>query len=161
MFLLQVVRDLMLSFLLPASHVGVRRTLLLTRAASTRAGVDHPVDVARSHDVAMAGTEWLWVNGTDPLERMCCLLAGIAVLTTKGGEDPIRKTDAFCGRVQLPCFETRPPEAPEALRLTLVPSARRWILYRLSKRGLPQVLSSQRGFVGLCDAAVQLVASLR
>ena len=48
----QVVRDLMLSFLLPASHVGVRRTLLLTRAASTRAGVDHPVDVARAHDVA-------------------------------------------------------------------------------------------------------------
>jgi len=48
----QVVRDMMLSFLLPASHVGVRRTLLLTRAASTRAGVDHPVDVARAHDVA-------------------------------------------------------------------------------------------------------------
>ena len=48
----QVVRDLMLSFLLPASHVGVRRTLLLTRAASTRAGVDHPTDVARAHDVA-------------------------------------------------------------------------------------------------------------
>ena len=157
----QVVRDMMLSFLLPASHVGVRRTLLLTRAASTRAGVDHPVDVARAHDVAMAGTEWLWVNGTDKLERMCCLLAGVAVLTTKGGEDPIRKTDAFCGRVQLPFFETRPPERPEFLRIALVPNARRWILYKLSKRGLPEVLLSQRGFTGLCDAALHLVASLR
>ena len=48
----QVVRDLMLSFLLPSSHVGVRRTLLLARAASTRAGVDHPLHVARAHDVA-------------------------------------------------------------------------------------------------------------
>ena len=108
----------------------------------------------------MAGTEWLWVNGTDPLERMCCLLAGVAVMTTKGGEDPIRKTDAFCGRVQLPFIETRPPK-PEHLRIALVASARRWILYKLDKRGMPRVMCSQRGFQGLCDAALQLVASLR
>lgn len=49
-----VTRDLVLSFLLPSSHVGVRRTLLLSRAASTRAGVDHPTIVARGHDVACA-----------------------------------------------------------------------------------------------------------
>ena len=49
---LQIVRDLLLSFLLPASHVGVRRTLLLTRASSTQAGVDFPELVARAHEVA-------------------------------------------------------------------------------------------------------------
>lgn len=48
----QVVRDLLLSFLLPAADVGVRRTLLLSREASTRAGVDHPQFVQRAHDVA-------------------------------------------------------------------------------------------------------------
>ena len=156
----QVVRDMMLSFLLPSSHVGMRRTLLLARAASTRAGVDYPEHVARSHDVAMAGTEWLWVNGTDPLERMCCILAGMAVMTTKGGDDPMRKTDAFCGRVQLPFFETRQPK-PEHVRIVLIPSSRRWVLYSLNKRGMPKVLCSQRGFQGLCDAALQLIASLR
>ena len=156
----QIVRDLLLSFLLPSVSVGVRRTLLLTRSASTQAGVDHPTLVSRSHDVAMAGTEWLWTNGTDDLERMCCLLAGVAVLTTKGDDDPIRKADAFGGRVQLPFFETKPPE-PNALRLVLLPSARRWILFRLDRRGMPQVAASQAGFVGLQNAALQLVASLR
>lgn len=48
----QVTRDLVLSFLLPSAHVGVRRTLLLTRSASTQAGVDHPTLVSRAHDVA-------------------------------------------------------------------------------------------------------------
>jgi len=47
-----VVRDMLLSFLLPASHVGVRRTLVLTRASSTRAGVDYPELTSRSHEVA-------------------------------------------------------------------------------------------------------------
>ena len=184
-----VTRDMMLSFLLPSAHVGVRRTLLLTRAASTKAGVDHPTIVSRGHDVAcaahsppraprcaprcalivclpmrtrrMAGTEWIWTHGTDPLERMCCLLAGVAVLTTKGDEDPIRKADAFGGRVQLPCFETAPPPGLSDVRVALVPHARRWILYHLSARGAPVVLLSQRGFEGLCNAVLQLVASLR
>lgn len=108
----------------------------------------------------MAGTEWIWTHGTEPLERMCCLLAGVAVLTTKGDEDPIRKADAFGGRVGLPFFETRPPR-PDALRIVLVPTARRWILFRLDKRGMPRVAASQRGFEGLCNVVLQLVASLR
>jgi len=47
-----ILRDLVLSFLLPASVIGVRRGLLLSRAASTEAGVDHPIAVARAHDTA-------------------------------------------------------------------------------------------------------------
>lgn len=156
----QVVRDLVLSFLLPSSHVGIRRTLLLTRESSTRAGVDYPEFVSKAHDIAMAGTEWIWTHGEDPLERMCCLLAGLAVLTTKADHDPIRKADAFCGMLQLPFFETKAPSR-QTRRIALVPRSRRWILFHLDERGLPKVLSSQCGFEGLCNAVLVLVASLR
>jgi len=125
--------------------VGVRRTLLLSRAASTRAGVDAPQIVGRGHDFAMAGTNWMWEKGTDELERMCCLLTGLAIMTTKGDEDPIRKADAFGGRLQLPFFETKQP-APAQLRLALLPSARRWVLFKLDARGRPIVTASLRGF---------------
>jgi len=155
-----LVRDMLISFLLPASHVGVRKTLLLTRASSTRAGVDFPELTTRGHSVAMAGSEWIWANGTDELERMCCIIAGLAVLTTKGGEDPIRKQSAFCGRLQLPFLETAPPPH-EKMRITLVPHLQRWVLYNLDVRGRPRVLCSLRGFEGFCDVVLQLVASLR
>jgi len=108
----------------------------------------------------MAGTEWIWTHGTDPLERMCCMLAGIAVLTTKGDGDPLRKSDAFGGRMALPFFETRPP-SPDALRIVLIPNHRRWILFKLDKRGMPNVAASLQGFEGLCSVVLQLVASLR
>lgn len=155
-----LVRDMLISFLLPASHVGVRKTLLLTRASSTRAGVDYPELTSRGHEVAMAGSEWIWANGTDELERMCCLIAGLAVLTTKGGEDPIRKQSAFCGRLQLPFLETAPPPC-EKMRITLIPHTKRWVLYNLDFRGRPRVLCSLKGFEGFCDVVLQLVSSLR
>ena len=50
---------------------------------------------------------------------------------------------------------------PSALRLAFVPHLRRWVLYRLDKRGKPAVVCSQRGFEGLCTAALLLVESLR
>jgi hypothetical protein len=156
----QIVRDLVLSFLLPSGHVGVRRTLLLSRAASTQAGIDHPEIVARAHDVAMSGSEWMWLHGTDELERMCCLLAGLALMTTKQGEDPVRKGNAFGGRVVLPFFETAPPP-PTALRLALIPTARRWVLFSIGKNGQPKIELSQRGFQGFCTGALKLVASLK
>lgn len=49
---LQVLRDLLLSFLLPGGIVGVRRTLLLSRAASTAAGIDYADAVNQAHSVA-------------------------------------------------------------------------------------------------------------
>lgn len=47
-----VLRDMLLSFLLPARTVGVRRHLLMSRAASTAAGVDHADAVNQAHSVA-------------------------------------------------------------------------------------------------------------
>ena len=42
----------------------------------------------------------------------------------------------------------------------LVPHLRRWVLYRLDRKGKPVVVSSQRGFEGLCTAALLLVSSM-
>ena len=151
-----VLRDMLLSFLLPARIVGVRRHLLMSRAASTAAGVDYADEVNQAHSVAMAGTEFIWERGADELERACALLAGAAVLTTRGGEDPIRKQDAFVGRVSLPFFETTPPK-PGTKRLALVPDQQRWVLYKIGKGNSPQVLCNLRGFEGLCDCLLEFL----
>lgn len=153
-----ILRDMVLSFLLPSSVIGVRRGLLLSRAASTHAGIDHPTVVGRGHDTAMAGAEFIWTNGDDELERMCCLLSGLAILTTKGGSDPIRKLEAFNGRVSLPFLETT-GLGQLGPRLALFPEARRWVLYRLDSKGTPKVLSSLSGFEGLCTCVLAMVAA--
>ena len=151
------LRDILLSFLLPAKIIGVRRNLLLSRAASTAAGVDYAEAVNQAHSVAMAGTEWIWKHGTSELERACALLAGIAVLITRGGEDPMRKQDAFMGRVTFPWLETTPP-ADGVKRLALLPEKQRWILYKINpKTGKPVLICSLRGFEGLCDCLLEFL----
>jgi len=152
----QILRDLLLSFLLPSSVVGVRRNLLMSRAASTAAGVDHADAVNTGHSVAMAGSEFIWQHSKDELERACALLAGVAILTTRGGDDPIRKKDAFVGRVSLPFFETTPPP-PGVKRLALIPDQKRWVLYKIGKDGAPNVQCNLRGFEGLCDCLLEFV----
>jgi hypothetical protein len=151
------LRDLLLSFLLPSKIIGVRRNLLLSRAASTTAGVDYADAVNSAHSCAMAGTEWIWNHGTSELERACALLAGIAVLVTRGGDDPMRKQCAFLGRVSLPFLETSSP-ADGVKRLALLPDKRRWILYRISpKTGKPALIASLCGFEGLCDCVLEFM----
>ena len=152
----QILRDMLLSFLLPSSIVGVRRHLLMSRAASTAAGVDHADVVNTGHSVAMAGSEFIWQHSKDELERACALLTGVAILTTRGGDDPIRKKDAFVGRISLPFFETTPP-LPGVKRLALIPDQKRWVLYKIGKDGAPSVMCNLRGFEGLCDCLLEFV----
>ena len=109
----------------------------------------------------MAGVEWIWDHAEDDVERTVSLLTGLAMMTTKGDDDPIRKAVAFGGRLQMPFFEVPPPDEAAALRICFVPEYQRWVLYRLDRKGMPTVRSSQRGFEGLCNAALLLVASLR
>lgn len=106
----------------------------------------------------MGGCEFIWENGTDELERTCCLLTGLATLTTKGGDDPIRKLDAFRGRVSLPWFETAAPDDALALRLTLVPEERKWIVFALGPSGSPRVVSTLTGFEGLCESVLIMLS---
>ena len=154
-----VLRDIMLSFLLPANVVGVRRTLLLSRAASSSATLLYADQVQQAHETAMAGAAHTWNNATDELRRSCVLLAGLACLLTRGGEDPIRKGSAFGGRVQLPFLETPMPKRT-ALRISLVPSSGLWVLYRLSNEATPEILSSATGLEGLQFAALGIVSDL-
>ena len=108
----------------------------------------------------MAGTEWIFDKGEDDLERGISILAGVAMLTTRGKEEAVRKGVACDGRLQLPFFETPPPSASSALRIAFVPHLRRWVLYCISKAGKPAIVASQCGFEGLCTAALLLVESL-
>ena len=124
---------------------------------STAAGVDYAEAVNTAHSVAMAGTEWIWKHGTSELERGCALLAGIAVLITRGGEDPIRKQDAFMGRMSFPWLETTAP-ADGVKRLALLPEKKRWIVYKIDpKSGKPVLVCSLRGFEGLCDCLLEFL----
>ena len=90
----------------------------------------------------MAGVEWIWDHAEDDVERAVSLLTGIAMLTTKGDDDPIRKAVAFGGRLQMPFFEVPPPDESAALRICFVAEHQRWVLYRLDRKGMPTVRSS-------------------
>ena len=81
------------------------------------------------------------------------LLAGLACIMTRGGEDPIRKGAAFNGRVQLPFLET-PMPGKSTTRISLVSNSGLWVLYRLSNEGTPDIFSSATGLEGLKYAAL-------
>jgi hypothetical protein len=153
-----VIRDIMLSFLLPARVVGTRRALLLSRQAATEATVEYPEDVQRAHETAMAGAMYVWNEeneGPDwELRKVSVLLACVACATTRGGEDPIRKAAAFGGRVQLPFLDT--PACTIGKRLALVPGAV-WILYSLNRKGAATILTSAEGLEGLKLACLGLM----
>jgi hypothetical protein len=70
----QLIRDLQLSFLLPAGVVGVRRSLLLSKEAAIRAR-DFAEASADAHAAAMRGADECWRHGSR-LEKTCALLAG-------------------------------------------------------------------------------------
>lgn len=155
-----VLRDIMLSFLLPARVIGTRKALLLTREAAAQATVEYAEDVQRAHETAMAGASLVW-SGDDEaddweLRKICVLLAGIACATTRGGEDPIRKAIAFAGRVSLPFFET--PTPTQGKRLVLVPATGAWVLMSIDRKGHPTVLTSAEGLEGLKLGCLGLMA---
>ena len=159
-----VLRDIMLSFLLPRNLLELRRTLLLPRSAAYKATVAYPELVQRSHEAAMSGAEWLYENAysgeEDELRRICALLAGVACLTTKHEEDAIRKGDAFGGLVQLPFLCTAPPP-PGSTMVSLVPSTNKWVLFKIDKKGKPDIKSSVSGIEGLRLALIGLIKSIK
>ena len=148
-----VLRDFMISFLLPQKIIGVRRTLLMDRGLAASVSKNFPWIAACAHEVAMAGSESAFGSQCE-LKRVCALLTGVGLLLTTETDDPIRKARAFRGLVQLPFLETTPPERKNQQRLALVTTNRSWVLYSLSKKGIPVVELSQRGFEGLLNACL-------
>lgn len=159
----QLIRDLALSFWLPAHLVGVRRALLLPRAVQTAAGVDFPELMSRAHNLAMAGAEHVWKNSRAPSEKMVVLLAGLALMTTttssKQTSDVVRKAVAFNGRVQLPFLEAVPPTGDDAKlpRLCLIPHANRWVSYVLRPNAGCEIVWSEMGSRGFFAGALHMV----
>jgi len=158
------LRDIIVSFLLPKDVIGVRRTLLLSREISARVASEYPWVAGIAHETAMIGCENVWKTSKSELKRACALLAGFAMLSTSGcGDDMIRKSTAFDGRVQLPFLECAPPAAAASSvgapckMLALVPSTRSWVIYSISHDGKPLVDLSNRGLDGLCMALLSFV----
>lgn len=154
----QIMRDMLLSFLLPAAVVGVRQTLLLSRSAAALATTQYTEIVQFAHETAMEGLEWTWDNSTSPIKLLCALLTAVACLTTREGDDPIRKADAFGGHVQLPFLHTKSPDDSQ-LRVALVPESKKWFLFKL-RNGQAEVQASVEGFEGAKIALLGLAEGL-
>lgn len=132
--------------------------LLLPRAVATKATTEYTEMVQFAHETAMEGLEWTWEHSEDPLKLTCALLTAVACLTTRGGEDPIRKADAFGGIVSLPFLSaSTPPE--NKLRVSLVPETKRWVLYKIQD-GEPLVQAALEGLEGVKLTMVGLSEAL-
>ena len=104
-----VLRDLILSFLLPRELLGARKTLLLTREASKRAGVEHGLLLSQAHDAAMRGAPWSYSDDENEIHRICALLAGFAMLhLAKLKQADVRSAVPFDGVLQIGFFELQP-----------------------------------------------------
>lgn len=154
-----VLRDLYLSFVLPIEFVGSRRGLLLPREVAHSATAEFPEATQDAHEVAMCGAMYLYENSEEELRKVVSVLAGLACLTTREGEDPIRKGVAFGGRVCLPFLQTKAPTDPSATRLMLDRWTNRWTLYRVLS-GQVEVTGGGLGYRGLLTSAVGLLKSL-
>lgn len=155
----QILRDLILSFKLPRSVVGLRRTCLLTREANKIATECHPDTLGGAHDAAMRGARWTWDKDEDPTHKMCALLAGLAVQMCDGPQS-VRKDDMCDGRVQLPFLETHAPNSPGALRLALLEHTHEWVVYSTNSRGATTVRLRHAGGEGLCRAVLLFATTL-
>lgn len=144
-----VLRDMILSFKLPLSVVGIRRTLLLSREANQKATKTYTDTLNAAHDAAMRGADWSWASDCDKIHRISAVLAGLAVILAKT-PDSIRKGDAFRGRVNLPFLETPPPQSGVS-RLALIPGTGAWVVYTVNKEGVPKVQASKPGFEGFAE----------
>ena len=156
----ETVRDVMLSFTLPAALVGVRSRLLLTREASVVATRQHPLIVQRAYEAAMATPGTLWRRGTDgtdrveSMERVCALLSGLAMLLSATADDARRGTP-FQGMVQLP-FLLAQPLSPLAPQLSLLWDT--WVLAKMEQGGEIKLLEHGTGVDGLSRCALHLVS---
>ena len=143
-------RDMLLSFLLPISFLGTRRTLLLPRAVSARATKDFSTYVSLAHESAICGLLEAFESSCE-LKRCCAILTTIAMLTT--GSD-IRSDVAFGGRVHLPFLETPEPKKG-ALQLYFDLANRQAIVFSVVN-GKPQIELCGSGVNALETALVLL-----
>ena len=156
-----VLRDLILSFTLPRSVVGCRRTCILTRETNNIATKQYPEVLGAAHDAAMRGAEYCFADDPSLLYKTCALLAGIAVILTVNAQS-IRRDDAFRGRVLLPFLETKiEPQFEYKPRLQYLADTDDWVVYNIKRStGLPVVEFRGCGFDGCCQACLLFMKSV-
>jgi hypothetical protein len=151
-------RELMSSFNLPRNVVGVRRTLMLSRATNEVAALKHSDVVHESHTKAMLGAEHCYALPIDESRQwaseviqMSTLLAGAAMLIRKP-EDCPRTSTAFRGKISLPFLEL---PKPCGRRLHYMQSTHSWVLARHGSS--VSVLCHGEGLRGLEDTLLALL----
>ena len=151
-------RELMSSFNLPRNVVGVRRTLMLSRATNEEAALKHSNVVHESHTKAMLGAEQCYALPIDEsrqwaseIIQMSALLAGAAMLIRKLDDCP-RTSTAFRGKISLPFLEL--PQ-PCGRRLHYMQSTHEWVLARHGSS--VSVLCHGEGLRGLEDTLLALL----
>lgn len=149
-----VLRDLVVSFRMPKSAVGVRRSIAMSREASNEATKRFPEILNVAHETAVRGAEWTYGEDKDELHRTCALLAGFALTVTRS-KDALRKQSAFGGLVSLPFLDTPPPPHGADKRIALIENANEWIVFALSSNK-PKVHFRGRGLDGLETAILHI-----
>ena len=157
-----VLRDLIMSFELPLSVVGIRRGLLLPRSVNAKASRDYTSEVSSAHETAMRGAEWAWLQEDEEVLQICALLAGLSMILAP----PVPKNsashkiqDAFGGKVLLPFLEC-PSSSNQARCIGLVPNSNEWIVYSLSSKGKMYIYQRVAGVQGLADCILMLTTDL-
>ena len=165
----QILRDLILSFTLPRSVVGLRKAILLSRSASNAASSDHAILVQEAHDAAMAGCLHTFTTDQNPLHRMAALLAGLAIILSTSVDtsgdtsvlktsDKIKHLSAFDGRVSLPFFACPTPRNERMPRIFYCEDTDTWTVYQIRHEKMCVHLS-QRGLDGLARAVLTLLGT--
>ena len=153
-----ILRDLILSFKLPRSIVGIRSLCLLSRAANKSAASSHATELSEAHDAALRGARWTFLHDLDDTHKACAVLAGIAVMLFVDSQS-LRRDDMFYGTISLPFLETAPPSKTSTPRLTLLAHTGEWVLYCISSTGGLEVQLRQCGIEGLSQAALALTGT--
>jgi hypothetical protein len=147
-----ILRDTILSFNLPASVLGVRKSVCLSREINTCATKNYPDIVNNAHEAAIRGSTWSYENDTNVIHKVSALLAGLAIVLFEKGSD-IRKSNAFSGMVVLPFVDCIPPP-PRVPRMTVISETNEWVVYSINSRGMPSVKFKQAGFDGFCKCVL-------
>ena len=151
------LKDLILSFRMPRSAVGVRRTLMLPRETSTIATKQHSNLVHIAHQAAMLTSETVWLDTEyDDTSRICAMLSGLAMFYAADAVD-VRDNEAFHGIVELPFIQASVSRT--AMRIKLV--ERTWYCYEGPTGGPLCVYSKGVGVDGLVDALMHLTTHVK
>ncbi len=150
-----VLRDLILSFLLPRELIGVRTTLQLPRDASKRAGEEHGLILARAHDAAMRGAPYSYAEDEDEVHQACALLSGFAMLQlAKEKNTDVRAAAPFSGLLQIFFLEAKPRDGK---KIFYDEEETQWSVYSRNEDSQLQIHTRGKNLSGLKSCILEML----